>query len=138
MRCIRCGTIFEEKENECPNCGMLTSEIKKYKKHTVETDSKLDDKHKIVLVDNPVLTFIFGLLSLMLGIINCLYGVNNYMVYLYVILFVIVFSLAFIFSMKDTKVNLKPIRTFGIILAYGGLALTLYGLIMFLLGFLNL
>ena len=138
MKCIRCGAEIKETDIECPNCGFLASENKRYKKVKVETDVQIDDKNKIILIDNPILTFLFGLISLLLGTMNCLYGVNDQIVFLYVILFVISFSLAFVFSMKETKRKLKPVRTFGVVLAYIGLALTLYGLMMFLLNFLNL
>jgi len=137
MRCIRCGNNFDEKELNCPNCGMETKEIKKYQKVTVVADREVDNKQKIILIDNPILTFIFGVLSSMLGIMNCVYGVHDSPPFMFVLLFVCSFTFAYVFSMKETRLKLKPVRTTGLIFAYLGLFLTLYGLIMFLLRFLN-
>jgi len=138
MRCIRCGNNFDEKEINCPNCGMETSEIKKYQKVSVLADKPVDRKEKIILIDNPILTFIFGIISLLLGVMNCLYSVMNNPAFIFILFFVVSFTLAYIYSMKETRLKLKPVRTVGLIMAYIGLFLTLYGLIMFLLRFLNL
>ncbi len=128
MKCLRCGKVVSDNENTCPNCGFDIGAQKNYKKITVEADAEMDDKHKIILIDNPILTFIFGLVSLMVAL-TLVVDLN----YFFIMCFVLTFSLCFFFSTKPTRVKLKPVRTVGITMGYIGLGLTLYQLIMFLL-----
>ena len=135
MKCLRCGKIVSDVEKICPVCGFDLEAQKNYKKIAVEVDGDVDDKHKIILIDNPILTFIFGLLALMLALTI---AVDPGLTFFFILLFVLTFSLCFFFSTKPCRVKLKPVRTFGLVMGYIGLGLTLYRLILFLLNFVGL
>ena len=135
MKCLRCGKLVDDTEKICPECGFDLEAQKNYKKITVEVDNDMDDKHKIILIDNPILTFIFGLLALMLALTI---AVDPGLTFFFILLFVLTFSLCFFFSTRPTRVKLKPVRTFGLVMGYIGLGLTLYRLILFLLNFVGL
>ena len=135
MKCLRCGKEVNESEKTCPLCGFDLEAQRRYKKITVEADDDMDDKHKIILIDNPILTFIFGLLSLMLALTI---AVDPGLTFFFILMFVLTFSLCFFFSTKPTRVKMKPVRTFGLVMGYIGLGLTIYRLTMFLLAFVGL
>ena len=135
MKCLRCGKIVSDAEKICPVCGFDLEAQKNYKKISVEVDNDVDDKTKIILIDNPILTFIFGLISLMLALTI---AVDPGLTFFFILLFVLTFSLCFFFSTRPTRVKLKPVRTFGLVMGYIGLGLTLYRLILFLLNFVGL
>lgn len=40
---------------------------KSYKKIKIETDDNIDPKDKVVSIDSPILTFVFGIFALMCG-----------------------------------------------------------------------
>ena len=130
MKCLRCGKEVSNTVTTCPECGFDLEAQKKYVKITVEDDSDADDKTKIILIDNPILTFIFGLLSLMVAL-TLVVDIN----YFFIMCFVLTFSLCFFFSTRPTRVKFKPVRTFGVVLGYIALAITSYQLIFFLLEF---
>lgn len=135
MKCLRCGKIVSDDEKSCPECGFDLEAQKNYKKIIIEVDDYTDKKQKIILIDNPILTFIFGLIALMFALTI---AVDPGLTFFFVLLFVLTFSLCFFFSTRPTRVKLKPVRTFGLIMGYIGLALTLYRLILFLLNFVGL
>lgn len=137
MKCLRCGKIVDDNTKVCPNCSFEFEDLKKYKTIKVEVDDdNMNSKDKVITIDNPILTFIFGLLSLLFGLTLLAHGLP--IPFIFVILFFLSFSAAFYFSVKPTRVKLKPVRTFGIVMAYIGLAVTLYSLIMALLVFTNI
>lgn len=137
MKCLRCGKIVDENTKVCPECGFELEQLKKYKKVIVEVDDdKADRKTKIILFDNPLLTFVTGIISLMLGLTMFVTGLP--IAFIYVILFVITFSASFYFSTKPCSVKMKPVRSMGIVMAFIGLAFTLYALVLALLAFVNL
>lgn len=135
MKCIRCGKVVNDSEKICPECGFNLEELKNYKKITVEVDPDIKDKNKIILVDNPILTFIFGLLSLMIALTIL---VDPGITFIFVIFFVITFSACFIFSTKPTRIKLRPVRSIGIVMGFIALGLTIYRMVMFLLNFVNI
>lgn len=133
MKCLRCGKQFNDDVKVCDECGFDFEEFKKYKKIVVENDDDLDGKQKVILTDNPILTFIFGLVSLMIGLTIFVFGLP--ISFFMILGFVATFSMAFYFSVKPCRIKLKPVRNFGIVMGFIGLAFTLYQSIVALLVF---
>ena len=136
MKCLRCGKEHKEDVKVCDECGFDFEEMKKYKKIIIENDDDLDGKEKIILTDNPILTFIFGIISLMLGLSMFVYGLP--ISFMMILAFVVTFSLTFYFSVKPCRIKLKPVRNFGMGMGFVGLAFTLYQCIIALLVFTNI
>lgn len=131
MKCLRCGKIVSDELKECPYCSFNLQEQKSYKKIKIETDDNIDPKDKVVSIDSPILTFVFGIFALMCGLTLL---ANRLPIPLIVVfLFFICFSASFYFSIKPTRVKMKPVRTVGVIMAFIGLALTCYSLVFALL-----
>ncbi len=105
MKCERCGKDFQEKSFEvCDNCGYDVSEGLRIKKALHE---KIDDgqRHKTDLIDFPILSFIFGIVGMLLPIV--------------------IFSvLAIVFGKKPAKSNLIPLSHIGEVFGYLGLAVS--------------
>ncbi|HHU21292.1 MAG TPA: hypothetical protein GXZ51_02475 [Acholeplasma sp.] len=112
IRCIRCGMENDDKNEVCGNCGYSFKEQKveeEYRK-LLREDPSVPEEERSGLVDSPILTFVFGLLSMLLPIL--------------------VFSfLAWYNYKKPSKVKLEPLRNLGNIFAYIGAALSIFLLV---------
>lgn len=112
IRCIRCGMENDDKNEVCGNCGYSFKEQKveeEYRK-LLREDPSVTEEERSGLVDSPILTFVFGLLSMLLPIL--------------------VFSfLAWYNYKKPSKVKLEPLRNLGNIFAYIGAALSIFLLV---------
>lgn len=133
MKCIRCGKIVSDDTKVCPNCAYDFKEITKRKTVIVEVDEETDKAGKVMRIDNPILTFIFGILSLLFGL--TLLANRLPIPLIVVLLFFASFMASFYFSTKPCKVSMKPVRNMGIVLAFIGFALSAYSLIYALLTF---
>ncbi len=101
MKCERCGKEFSTHVEVCDNCGFDFEENRVFKKKlNIKYDSTLYNDNTD-LIDYPVLTFILGLLSMVIPI------------YLFSFL-------AIKLSKKPSKSNLKAFQNMGKILAYLG------------------
>ena len=96
-KCLRCGYNNKDEALKCEKCEFSFEEqavLEKLKKYTQRDDPIVDSKDKASLIDNPILTFIFGILSLMLPIF--------------------IFSfLAWHMKKKPSKTKLVPFRNIG-------------------------
>lgn len=112
IKCIRCGKENDDKNEVCSNCGYSFKEQKveeTYRK-LLKEDPVVPDEEKSGLIDSPILTFIFGILSMLLPIF--------------------VFSfLAWYNYKKPSKVKLEPFRNIGNIFAYIGAAISIFLLV---------
>ena len=113
MKCERCGKVYDEPVSICTDCGYDFDEAPRLKKlFKVKPEPKAQIESD--LFDNPVFTFIFGLLSLLLP------------VYLFSIL-------AIKMSKKPARVSLEPFRNLGKVFGYLGILVStvVIGLLLF-------
>lgn len=122
MKCLRCGTEVKEGTKYCDKCGFDVEKQKEYQIIYKEVDPELENGKKTNLIDFPVLTFIFGILSMINAI---LLMSTRPIAVIFIISFFIIFVSCFIFSTKKAKVKLRPFREVGIIIAFVALALVL-------------
>lgn len=100
MKCERCGQVYDEPVSICTVCGYDFDEAPRLKKLLMIKPEPVTEVSSD-LVDYPVLTFICGLLSLILPIL--------------------VFSFITLkLAKKPGKVSLDPLRNLGRIFAYLG------------------
>lgn len=107
-KCLRCGHINKDQAVKCVNCQFSFEEQAVYerlKKIAEKDDPIVDLKNKSSLIDNPVLTFIFGILSIMLPI------------------FIFSFA-AWYMKKKPSKAKLEPFRNIGNVFGYVGFVLS--------------
>lgn len=131
MKCLRCGKEVNDDIKYCENCGFDVQSQKNYQVVYQESDPVVEKNKKMGLIDFPILTFLFGLLSIMNSFLLALGG--KPIVIMFVISFALLFGFCFYFSTKPCKVKLKPFREVGIILAFIGLFITLASIISALL-----
>jgi hypothetical protein len=133
MKCKRCGKEVPDDTTIC-DCGFnfVEDEIK-----SVIFDTKPDpdviDKDRNVLIDNPILTFLFGITSVAFMI---MFLFHPGFVVLYFGLALIMIMITMWFSRKPTRVKLEPTRNVGVWMAYFALAITVFKAIYFLFGIL--
>ncbi|MGI6710963.1 MAG: hypothetical protein ACOX4W_05920 [Bacilli bacterium] len=108
MKCLRCGKESLDDAIVCEECGFNFKEHEMYLKYIKpKEDDKVEKGKESDLIDNPILTFVFGLLSMMIPIF--------------------LFSfLAFRFYKKPSKAKLIPLKNVGNIMAYIGVGLSIF------------
>ncbi len=132
MKCLRCGKELPEGTVVCDGCGFNFEEDGKIKKIISEkADPVVPEKTKSILIDNPILTFIFGILSVFGMIFFFLYPG---FVVLYFASDLILIGLTMLFSKRPAKVKLEPTRNVGVGMAYVALALTIFKAVYFIIG----
>ncbi len=102
MKCERCGKVFKEHVDICDNCGFDFEEDRILKK---KLNLKYDESlysNNTDLIDYPILTFILGILSMIIPIF----------------LFSII---ALILAKKESNSNYIPAKNIGKVLAILGL-----------------
>lgn len=106
-KCVRCGKNVDDDAQVC-ECGFDFHRYEIEKKYlSPKEDPVVPKGEESSLIDNPILTFIFGILSMALPIF--------------------VFSLlAFRFASKPSKVKLEKFQKIGNVFAYIGVGLTLF------------
>lgn len=108
-KCLRCGHINKDDALECEKCQFSFKEqavLEELKKYTTKEDPIVAEKNKSSLIDNPVLTFIFGILSIMLP-------------------FFLFSFLTWYMKKKPSKTKLIPFRNIGNVFAYIGFVLSI-------------
>jgi len=132
MKCLRCGKELPDGAAVCDECGFNFKEDELITKIISEkADPVVSEKNKSILIDNPVLTFIFGILSVFGMIFFFLYPG---FVVLYFVLDLVLIGLTMLFSKKPAKVKLEPTRNVGVGMAYVALALTVFKAVYFIIG----
>ena len=132
MKCLRCGKELPEGTAICDECGFnFLEDVKITKIISEKTDPVVSGKNKSILIDNPVLTFIFGILSVF-GMIF-FFSYPGFVV-LYFVGDLILIGLTMLFSKKPAKVKLEPTRNVGVGMAYVALALTAFKAVYFIIG----
>ena len=117
MKCIRCGKESSDDALVCDECGFNFKDHEMYLKYIkVKEDDKVVIGKESDLIDNPIMTFVFGLLSIMLP-------------------FFLFSFIAFRFFKKPTKAKLIPLKNVGIVMAYIGIALSIFVLIYAIISF---
>jgi ribosomal protein L37E len=101
MKCERCGKVFQEAVEVCDNCGLDFDTNRKIKKTLSIKKEPIKYNTTSDLVDYPILTFITGLLSLIIP--------------LYIFSFI-----AIRLSKKPSKVSLIPFANLGKVFGYFG------------------
>lgn len=127
MKCLRCGKDAQEGIKYCENCGFDLEKQKEYKTIYKEKDPIVEKNQKTNLIDAPVLTFVFGIISIMCSLVIASQG--KPLPILFLIIYGICFSTCFILSTKKAKVKLKPFREVGVVIAFISLAIVLITLI---------
>lgn len=126
-KCVRCGKLVEEKFDVCDNCGFdflkYEAEQKVFKK---EEEPIVPRNIKTNLIDNPVFTFIFGILA----ILSSLHFVTSKgIVVEYLIYSVIYIFITMVFSIKQVSVKMKEVRNVGKWMGNIAFAITLYKIV---------
>lgn len=107
-KCLRCGFINKDDVLKCEKCQFSFEEqavYEKLKKLVPKDDPIVEPKDKVSLIDNPILTFVFGVLSIMVPIF--------------------VFSfLAWHMKKQPSKTKLLPFRNIGNVFGYIGFVLS--------------
>lgn len=117
MKCARCGKVYDKPISICKDCGYDFDEARVIKKKLKIKQEPLHVSDSD-LFDNPIFTFVFGLISLIIPIF--------------------VFSiLAIKFSKRPAKVNLEPFSNLGKIFGYIGYGVSSIFVIYFLFTFFN-
>lgn len=122
MKCQRCGKVNDDQALVCEKCGYHVQEQKINleidKIIQTKEDPDVDPKNRSQLYDNPILTLVFGLLSIMLP--------------------VFIFSfVAWHMYKKPAKVKLEVFRNFGNALAYVGICVSMFVTVYFVWGLLS-
>jgi len=130
-KCIRCGRMVPDDTKVCESCAFDFDEYEKYKHlYVTEEDPIVPEEQQSSLVDNPILCFIFGIISFILMALF-LFHPNIVVIYL---LGVFVFAfLAYVFSVKLAKVKLIPFRVVGKWLANIAVSVSIFKLVFFLI-----
>ena len=123
MKCKSCGQEVRDTDNVCANCGFNLEEFKKQEKILVQEDPDLPKSRKSTLIDSPIITFILGIMSVLIALTIASY---RSVVLFFVLLEVMSVLGTFFAAAKVCKVNLKPVRNVGVVLAYVGLAITIF------------
>ncbi|MCK9536486.1 MAG: hypothetical protein M0R05_02670 [Bacilli bacterium] len=132
MKCLRCGQEIPNKTVICDNCGFNFEEHKLYEKYLKRSvDPEVPDEHKASLIDNPVLTLIFGALSVLFSF---LFITASTITIIYLILLILSVFLTFYLSSKPSKTKLRPLRNIGIGMVYFAVGLVIFKIVYQLLG----
>ena len=132
MKCLRCGKEIPDKTVICDNCGFNFEEHNLYEKYLKRpVDPDVPDEQKASLIDNPVLTLIFGALSVFFAL---LFITASTIVIIYLVLLILSVFLTFYLSSKPSKVKLRPLRNIGIGMAYSSMGLLVFKVVYQLLG----
>lgn len=123
MKCKRCGQEISDTDKICANCGFNLEEFKKQEKVLVEEDLDLPLSKKSSLIDSPIITFMLGIISVLIALAIVSY---SSVVIFFVILEVMAILGTFFASAKVCKISLRPVRNVGVVLAYVGLAITIF------------
>lgn len=123
MKCKRCGQEISDTDKICANCGFNLEEFKKQEKVLVEEDLDLPLSKKSTLIDSPIITFMLGIISVLIALAIISY---SSVVIFFVILEVMAILGTFFASAKVCKISLRPVRNVGVVLAYVGLAITIF------------
>ena len=123
MKCKSCGKEVRETDNVCENCGFDLQGFKKQEKILIEEDPDLPKSKKSTLIDSPIITFALGIISVLIALTIISY---QSVIIFFVILEVMAVLGTFFASAKVCKVSLRPVRNVGVVLAYIGLALTIF------------
>lgn len=123
MKCKSCGKEVRETDNVCENCGFDLQAFKKQERILVEEDPDLPKSKKSILIDSPIITFALGVISVLIALTIISY---QSVIIFFVILEVMAVLGTFFASAKVCKVSLRPVRNVGVVLAYIGLALTIF------------
>ena len=131
MKCKRCGKEVSDETKVC-ECGFDFEEDEKYAAlFNRKADPEVSEKDKNLLIDFPILTFLFGLASLLLMI---LFLFHPGFVVLYFVLVVVFIIMTMWFAKKPTKVKLEPTRNVGLWMAYLAMAVVLFKTVYLLIG----
>ncbi|MGD9605493.1 MAG: hypothetical protein AB7V00_05005 [Bacilli bacterium] len=131
MKCKRCGKEVSDDTKIC-ECGFNFEEDAKYNAlFSQKDDPTVNDKDKNLLVDFPILTFLFGLTSLLFMI---LFLFHPGFVVLYFGITIILIGFTMLFARKPAKVKLEPTRNVGLGMAYVSLAVILFKTIYLVIG----
>lgn len=132
MKCIRCGKEVPDDTIICNECGFDFDEYYNNRNIiTVEEDPIVPEDQKSSLVDNPILTFIFGLLSIPMTFI---FIVSSTIVIIYLVGVVLLVFLTLFMSRKPCKVKLKPVRNVGKWMAYFSISLIVFKVVYDIIG----
>lgn len=130
-KCIRCGRMVPDDTKVCEVCAFDFEEYQK-EQHLYQTkeDPLVPEDQKSSLVDNPILCFIFGIISFLL---MALFLFTPGIILIYLIGVVVFIFLAFIFSVKPAKVKLIPFQVVGKWLANIAISVTIFKLVFVLM-----
>jgi len=131
-KCVRCGNMVPDDVKICDNCAFNFEEYEAYQKvFEVKEDPVVPNEQKSSLVDNPVITFIFGIISLVFMI---LVFFNPGVIILYVIGVFVFVVLTYIMAVKPSKVRLLPLQTVGRWMANIAFSITIFKIVYVLIG----
>jgi len=117
---------------KCEECDFDLEIYNQISKHYNQKEDPTVPEDQISgLVDNPIFTLIFGLLSL---ILTLLFITNTKFVVIYLIGVVVLVLLTFRLAKKPAKIRLIPARNVGKGMAYASISLIVFKIIFDLIG----
>jgi hypothetical protein len=132
-KCVRCGKLNEDSILICPDCGFDFREYEEVQKLYQEPkDPEVSKEKKMILIDNPILTMLFGILSVLASILFLLEKTISIFYLLMTALFVF---LTYFMYMKPSKVKLDYVRKFGNLLGNIAVALTIFKVVFTVMGY---
>lgn len=116
MKCIRCGKEVPVDTKICDNCGYDFVEHKAYYKHYENNDDPdVPKEEKSSLIDNPLLTFFLGIISI---IVSLIFLSEFGLVIAYLLIGIVLVYFTFKVSKKPCKRKLIPVRNIGRVFGY--------------------
>lgn len=112
-KCKSCGFKVTEDMDICPKCGFDLAEHRTYEKVIVAEDPEIEESKKTNLVDNPILAFILGIVSVVLSFVTVVSATYGDYIIAYIILLIVAVVLTYYLSNKPAKVKLKPFANVG-------------------------
>lgn len=131
MKCKSCGKEVADNIAICPNCGFDIESYKKLQRVVVKEDPEVSEKEKSSLIDRPIFTFLFGILSLIIAI---LFVTSQTIVLLYLALFILFNVLTLINANKVGKVKLEPFKDVGKLFSYLSIGFVIFKVVFDILG----
>ncbi|MDD3999531.1 MAG: hypothetical protein PHX62_01375 [Bacilli bacterium] len=131
-KCTRCGTMVPDNTKICDKCAFDFDEYEKYYHlYEVKEDPVVPEGQRTNLTDFPILTFIFGIISL---ILSSLFLFTPGITVLYIIGVVIAVFITYILAIKPSKIKLVPFQVIGKWMANVAISVMIFKIVYVLFG----
>jgi membrane-bound ClpP family serine protease len=134
-KCIRCGKNLPSEVKICDNCSFDFQEYEAYQKafapYVEKEDPVVPESQRSSLIDNPIITFILGIVSLLFMF---LFLFTPKIVVLYLIGVILFVILTYIMATFPSKVKLVHFQNIGRWMANIAISVTIFKIVYVVLG----